>query len=73
MLKRHPEVAQALDWLKARVPDARLTGSGACVFAPFDARQAAEKVQAALPEGWRGFVAKGCNRSLLLTRLAEER
>ena len=73
VLKRYPEVAEALDWLKARVPDARLTGSGACVFAPFAARQDAEEAEAALPRGWKSFVAKGCNRSPLLTRLAEER
>ena len=70
--KRHPEVAEAIDWLKAWSPAARLTGSGACVFAPFDARQDAEKAEAVLPTGWKGFVARGCNRSPLLTRLAEE-
>ena len=70
--KRHPEVAEALDWLKAWSPSARLTGTGACVFASFDAQEDAEKVEASLPMGWKGFVARGCNRSPLLARLAEE-
>ena len=70
--KRHPEVAAVLDWLAAHASGARLTGSGACVFAPFAAQQDAVRVQAVLPGGWKGFVAKGCNRSPLLSRLAEE-
>ncbi|HEV2322252.1 MAG TPA: 4-(cytidine 5'-diphospho)-2-C-methyl-D-erythritol kinase, partial [Gammaproteobacteria bacterium] len=67
---RYPEVSQALDWLAAHGP-ARLTGSGACVFATFAEEGAARKAGAGLPQGWHGFVAKGCNRSPLLRRLAE--
>jgi len=68
---RYPQVSEALDWLGAHA-EARLTGSGACVFAAFADETAARRVYAALPQGWRGFVAKGCNRSPLLTRLAAE-
>ena len=70
--RRHPEVAEALDWLGRRA-EARLTGSGACVFADFGEEAAARDVIETLPRGWRGFIAKGCNRSPLLERLAVER
>ena len=57
--RRFPAVAEHLAWLRGKVPGARMTGSGACVFAEFaDARQARE-VEAALPAGMSGFVARG--------------
>jgi len=68
---RYPVVSQALDWLGAHA-EARLTGSGSCVFAAFADEVDARRLGAALPPGWRGFVAKGCNRSPLHARLAEE-
>ena len=68
---RYPQVSEALDWLGAHA-EARLTGSGACVFAAFADEAGARRVHGLLPEGWRGFVAKGCNRSPLLTRLEAE-
>ena len=68
---RYPEVSEALDWLGRHAP-ARLTGSGACVFAAFAEETQARRVYAALPQGWRGFVARGCNRSPLLARLETE-
>ena len=70
--KRHPEVAQALDWLGERA-SARLTGSGACVYAAFEEESAAWRLLEALPRGWRGFVARGCNHSPLLKRIEAER
>jgi len=69
---RHPEVARALTWL-ARRGDARLTGTGSCVFAGFADRAAAEAVLAGLPPEWSGFVARGLDRSPLQERLAAER
>lgn len=68
--KRYPPVAQALDWLGQRAP-ARLTGSGACVFAAFESENVAQRVLSALPQAWQGFVARGRNRSPLLDRLAQ--
>ena len=68
---RYPQVSEALDWLGGHAP-ARLTGSGACVFAAFADEAGARRVYAALPQGWRGFVARGCNRSPLVTRLEAE-
>jgi len=58
---RYPEVARHLDWL-AQHADARMTGSGACVFAAFASADAACGVLASLPEGMRGFVARGLDR-----------
>lgn len=62
---REPEVAAALEWLGAFAP-ARMTGSGACLFAAFDQQHEAEAVAARLPARWSGFVARGRNRSPLL-------
>jgi len=62
--KRFPLVANALDFLLKYAP-ARMTGTGACVFAPFDEQAAAQRVLDSLPDGWQGFVAKGMNRSPL--------
>ncbi|MFW6191573.1 MAG: 4-(cytidine 5'-diphospho)-2-C-methyl-D-erythritol kinase [Thiohalospira sp.] len=62
---REPEVAEALAWLRAFAP-ARMTGSGACLFAAFEQRREAEAVAARLPARWAGFVARGRNRSPLL-------
>lgn len=55
---RHPEVAAALDWLSARAP-ARLTGTGACLFAAFGDEQAARRVAEAVPPPWCAFVCRG--------------
>ena len=60
----YPEVAAALDWLNGRTR-ARLTGTGACVFGAFDDRATALAAQQAMPAGWEGFIARGCNRSPL--------
>ncbi len=62
--RRYPEVAAAASWLTQFGP-ARLTGTGACVFAAFPDAPSTECVLARLPAGWTGFVARGCNRSPL--------
>ena len=56
---RHPEVAAHLGWLKSRCPQARMTGSGASVFAEFAAEGEARALQSELPDTMRGFVARG--------------
>jgi 4-diphosphocytidyl-2-C-methyl-D-erythritol kinase len=58
----YPEVAFALDWLSNFAP-ARMTGTGACVFARFAERGAANAVLQQLPAGYSGFVAQGVNLS----------
>ena len=69
---RYPEVARALGWL-ARRGDARLTGTGSCVFAGFTERAQAEAALSELPGEWSGFVAQGLDQSPLQERLAAER
>ena len=56
---RFPAVADALAWLKTQAPQAMMTGSGACVFAAFPQRSAAEAALAGLPAGLSGWVADG--------------
>ena len=68
---RYPEIAQAIDWL-GQFGEARLTGTGACVFAAFPERAQAEALLADRPPGLDGWVARGLNRSPLLERLARE-
>lgn len=68
----HPEIAAALDWLDGRT-QARLTGTGACVFGAFDDRAAALAAQQAMPADWEGFVARGRNRSPLHAALEASR
>lgn len=55
---RYPEVASAVDWL-GTYGDARMTGSGACVFASYASPDGARRAWARLPQGWRGWVARG--------------
>jgi 4-diphosphocytidyl-2-C-methyl-D-erythritol kinase len=68
---RYPEVAEALDWL-GKFGEARLTGTGACVFAAMPDAASAGALKAQLPAQWMGFVVRGLNRSPLLDRLAFE-
>jgi len=60
--RRFPDVAAHLAWLKARAPGARMTGSGACVFAEFRTEAEALALHRELPGTWRGFVARGLER-----------
>ena len=69
---RYPSVRAALDWLGARAA-ARLTGSGASVFAVCADRRAAQAALMGLPAGWSGFAVEGLRRSPLVARLAAER
>lgn len=58
VVTRYPVVGQHLAWLK-QFATARMTGSGACVFAPFSAEPAARAVLAQKPAWIEGFVAAG--------------
>jgi len=62
--RKHPEVAAALDWLNAFAP-ARMTGTGACVFAAFESEAAANVIAGQVPARWSSFVARGVNLSPL--------
>jgi 4-diphosphocytidyl-2-C-methyl-D-erythritol kinase len=61
VMQRYPEVARHLAWLQ-QFGEARMTGSGACVFAPFGDEVTACSVLGQLPEGMQGFVAQGLDR-----------
>jgi len=62
-VRRYPEIAEALAWLRKRSPPGsfppRMTGSGACVFAEFARPEEAETLYKELPAAMRGFVARG--------------
>ena len=69
------EVAECLETLDAVSQDSffahggkssRMTGSGGCVFAPFENEKAAREAQRSLPDNIRGFIAKGLNQHPLL-------
>jgi 4-diphosphocytidyl-2-C-methyl-D-erythritol kinase len=59
---RYPEVAASLAWLRERAAQARMTGSGACVFAEFATEAEARAIQSQMPRGMDGFVAQGLDR-----------
>jgi 4-diphosphocytidyl-2-C-methyl-D-erythritol kinase len=70
VVSRYPEVARHLEWL-AQFGEARMTGSGACVFASFGTEDAARSVLRQLPETMQGFVAQGLDRHPLVDYCAE--
>ena len=62
--ERYPEVDVALRDLEAFAP-ARMTGTGACVYAAFDEETTARQAYRVMAEKWSGFVARGMNISPL--------
>src|SRR5258706_286685 len=54
---RHAEVAAHLEWLR-QFGDARMSGSGACVFLEFAAEREARSVLSKLPAEMRGFAVR---------------
>ena len=69
-LARFPAVAEYLHWLSA-FGDARMTGSGACVFAGFAQQAEARAVIEKLPAGMRGWLAAGLDGHPLRDLAAE--
>lgn len=68
--KLYPQVDNALIWLQKFDRNARMTGTGACVFASFESAEIALNVQAQLPKHLPGFVAQGVNQSPLYRLLS---
>ncbi|MHA7115645.1 4-(cytidine 5'-diphospho)-2-C-methyl-D-erythritol kinase [Pseudomonas promysalinigenes] len=64
----YPEVRNALNFL-GKFTEARLTGTGSCVFGAFPSKAEADKVLALLSVTQTGFVAKGSNISMLHRKL----
>jgi len=69
--RRHAEVAAHLEWLR-RFGDARMSGSGACVFAEFATEREARSVHSRMPADMRGFVVRGLDRQPLAAFLESE-
>ena len=68
--RRHAEVAAHLVWLK-QFGDARVSGSGACVFAEFATEREARSVLSRMPAGMRGLAVRGLDRHPLSALLNE--
>ncbi len=66
--QNYPEVRNALNSL-GKFTEARLTGTGSCVFGAFPSKAEADKVLALLSVTQTGFVAKGSNISMLHRKL----
>jgi len=66
--RRYPDVRNALNLL-GKFTEAKLTGTGSCVFGAFPNKAEADKVSALLTETLTGFVAKGSNISMLHRKL----
>jgi 4-diphosphocytidyl-2-C-methyl-D-erythritol kinase len=66
--ERYPSVKDALVDLSG-FSEARLTGTGACVFAQFDSEEAATSACLLLKKKWQTYLVRGMNESLLFTKL----
>lgn len=66
--RRHVEVAEYLQWLK-QFGDARMSGTGACVFAEFATEREARAVLSRMPAEMRGFAVRGLDRHPLAALL----
>jgi 4-diphosphocytidyl-2-C-methyl-D-erythritol kinase len=65
---QYPQVGKALDWLN-QFGQARMSGTGSCVFAEVDSLRQAEIVKSQVPEPWVGYVAAAMNISPLHQQL----
>ncbi|RFP10147.1 MULTISPECIES: 4-(cytidine 5'-diphospho)-2-C-methyl-D-erythritol kinase [unclassified Duganella] len=66
--KLFPPVAEAIEWLSA-YGDARMTGSGACVFSAVATENEADAVLAKVPAKWKAWKAKALNRHPIIEKL----
>ncbi len=69
--EQYPEVKETLSAL-SMFSEARLTGTGACVFAQFESKQSAQDAYNSLKNNkWQVYLAKGLNESPLITKLKD--
>ncbi|TPH12530.1 4-(cytidine 5'-diphospho)-2-C-methyl-D-erythritol kinase [Litorilituus lipolyticus] len=68
VINHYSEVAKLLAWLIEYAPS-RMTGTGACIFTRCSSQAMARDIQEKLPEGVSSFVAKGVNKSPLLSKM----
>ena len=66
--KLYQPVENALHDL-AKFSEARLTGTGACVFAQFESKELAQQAYEELNRKWQVYLVKGLNKSLLKDKL----
>ena len=66
VVEKYAEVAQVLEWFSHLSP-ARMTGSGASVFAAFRSKAEAEMAQARLPANWKSAVTESLDSHPLFT------
>jgi 4-diphosphocytidyl-2-C-methyl-D-erythritol kinase len=59
--KLFPPVAEALEWLTA-YGNARMTGSGSCVFCAFEQEHQADAALKSVPRRWKAWKAKAIER-----------
>ena len=71
VMQQYPQVAHCLTWLN-QFGQARMSGTGACVFAEFNDQASAEHVLAQLPADMRGLVSQGLNTSPLAKCLQQQ-
>ena len=64
-------VAQAIEWLGS-YGDARMTGSGACVFCAFSSESECDVVLGKMPAAWRAWKARSLARHPLQAGLQDE-
>lgn len=62
--RMYPEVARCLEWLKQleNTTIARMSGSGACVFAEFATEHEAQAAFERVPDDMKGFMVNGLDR-----------
>jgi 4-diphosphocytidyl-2-C-methyl-D-erythritol kinase len=70
-IKLFPEVFDVIIWLKI-YGDARMTGSGACVFCFFKEEQQADEVLKIVPAHWKAWKAKAITRHPLADLLRSQ-
>jgi len=63
---QYQQVKKAMDAL-SEYSEARLTGTGACVFAQFTSEEKARSAYDALRKNWQVYIAKGVNKSPLFS------
>lgn len=68
---RYPEIRNTLILLN-KYCEAKMTGTGSCLFGAFPNEREADKVRARLPATLRSFVARGCNVSPLHCELQKQ-
>ena len=69
-MRLFPPVAEAVEWLSS-YGDARMTGSGACVFCAFSSEDAADHVLAQVPGRWTAWKAKSLKTHPLMKSLLQ--